>query len=107
MLAANYYGTIGGYTISDTGTYYAYYDRGDIQLKIQIQAQQSLLNVYSAIIDNPQKAGLTGTNFNASLTFVNWLVSTAGQQIISNYGIASYNQVLVQSICAFGKQPYI
>ena len=58
LLAANYYGNIGGYTLSDTGTYYAYYDRGDIQLQIQIQAQQSLLNVYSAIIDNPQNAKL-------------------------------------------------
>ena len=27
---------IGGYTISDTGTYYTYYDRGDINLKIVV-----------------------------------------------------------------------
>ena len=107
LLAANYYGNIGGYTLSDTGTYYAYYDRGDIQSQIQIQAQQSLLNVYSAIIDNPQNAKLANTNFNASLTFVNWLVSNAGQQIIANYGVASYNHHIVQSICTFSKQPYI
>ncbi len=72
LLVANYYGSIGGYTISDTGTYLAYSNRGDIQLKIQIQGQQSLLNVYSAIIDNPQNAALTNTNFNASLLFVNY-----------------------------------
>ena len=58
LLAANYYGSIGGYTLSDTGTYYAYYDKGDINLQIDVQAQQSLLNVYSAIIDNPQVASL-------------------------------------------------
>jgi tungstate transport system substrate-binding protein len=94
LLAANYYGNIGGYTISDTGTYLAYYNKGDIQLKTQVQAQQSLLNVYSAIIDNPQNTALTNTNFNASLLFVNYLVSDEGQQLISNYGKVAYGQSL-------------
>ncbi len=94
LLAANYYGSIGGYTISDMGTYLAYYNRGDIQLKIQIQAQQSLLNVYSAIIDNPQNAALTNTKFDTSLLFVNFLVSDEGQQLIGNYGKIAYGQSL-------------
>jgi tungstate transport system substrate-binding protein len=94
LLAANYYGSIGGYTISDMGTYLAYYNKGDIQLKIQIQAQQSLLNVYSAIIDNPQNTALTNTNFDASLLFVNFLVSDEGQQLIGNYGKIAYAQSL-------------
>ncbi len=105
LLAANYYGSIGGYTLSDTGTYYAYYDRGDIQSQIQIQAQQSLLNVYSAIIDNPQNANLANTNFNASMTFVNWLVSNAGQQVISNYGVASYNMTLFNPFVPLANNP--
>ncbi len=103
--AANYYGSIGGYTLSDTGTYYAYYDRGDIQLQIDVQAQQSLLNVYSAIIDNPQNANLTSTNFNASITFVKWLVSDAGQQIIANYGLASYHQTLFNAFVSLANNP--
>jgi tungstate transport system substrate-binding protein len=94
LLVTNYYGNIGGYTISDTGTYLAYYTRGDIQLQILIQAQKSLLNVYSAIIDNPQNANLTNTNFNASLLFVSYMVSNEGQQLIGNYGVSSYNQQL-------------
>ena len=94
LLAANYYGNIGGYTISDMGTYLAYYNKGDIQLKIQIQAQQSLLNVYSAIIDDPRNTALSNTNFNAALLFVNYLVSDEGQQLISNYGKVAYNQSL-------------
>ncbi len=94
LLAANYYGNIGGYTISDMGTYLAYYNKGDIQLKIQIQAQQSLLNVYSAIIDDPRNTALTNTNFDASLLFVNYLVSDEGQQLIGNYGKVAYNQSL-------------
>ena len=76
------------------GTYLAYYNKGDIQLKIQIQSQQSLLNVYSAIIDNPQNSALTNTNFDASLLFVNFLVSDEGQQLIGNYGKIAYGQPL-------------
>jgi tungstate transport system substrate-binding protein len=94
LLAANYYGSIGGYTISDMGTYLAYYNEGDIQLKTQIQAQQSLLNVYSAIIDDPRNSALSNTNFNASLLFVNFLVSDEGQQLIGNYGKIAYGQSL-------------
>jgi tungstate transport system substrate-binding protein len=105
LLAANYYGNIGGYTLSDTGTYYAYYDNGDIQSHILIQAQQSLLNVYSAIIDNPQNSKLANTNFNASLTFVSWLVSSAGQQVIANYGVASYNLTLFNPFVPLASNP--
>jgi tungstate transport system substrate-binding protein len=105
LLAANYYGNIGGYTLSDTGTYYAYYDNGDIQSHILIQAQQSLLNVYSAIIDNPQNSKLANTNFNASLTFVSWLVSNAGQQVIANYGVASYNLTLFNPFVPLASNP--
>jgi tungstate transport system substrate-binding protein len=95
LLSTNYYSNIGGYTLSDIGTYLAYSTRGDIQLKVQIQQQQSLLNVYSAIIDNPQT--IASPNFNAALLFVNYLASAEGQQIIGNYGLASYNQSLFAS----------
>ena len=105
LLAADYYGSIGGYTLSDTGTYYAYYDKGDINLQVDVQAQQSLLNVYSAIIDNPQVAALAGTHFNASLTFVNWLVSTAGQTAIQNYGKSSFNQSLFTPFVPLATNP--
>ena len=104
LLAANYYGNIGGYTISDIGTYLAYYNKGDIQLKIQIQAQQSLLNVYSAIIDNPRNSALSNTNFNASMLFVNYLVSDEGQQLIGNYGKVAYNQSLFTPICTINQR---
>lgn len=83
-----------GYTLSDTGTYLAYYDGGNIQLKIQIQDQQALLNVYSAIICNPQNSALSGTNFNAAYTFVSWLVSSEGQAVIQNFGVSTYGQSL-------------
>jgi tungstate transport system substrate-binding protein len=83
-----------GYTLSDTGTYLAYYNGGLINLKIIVQQQQSLLNVYSAIIDNPKNPAQASTNFYASWLFVTWLTSPAGQQTIGNYGISQYGQQL-------------
>lgn len=97
LLVANN-GIAGGspaYILSDMGTYLAYSKDGNIpQLTIEIQNQQALLNVYSAIIDNPQNSALTNTNFNAALTFVNYLVSSEGQQLIANFGTATFGQQL-------------
>jgi tungstate transport system substrate-binding protein len=87
-------GSSPGYILSDMGTYLANYNPGNIQLTIQIQAHQSLLNVYSAIIDNPQNPNLTATKFDAALTFISYLVSTEGQQLIGNYGLSTYGQQL-------------
>jgi tungstate transport system substrate-binding protein len=87
-------GAAPGYVLSDTGTYLAYYNGGNIQLQIQIQAQQALLNVYSAIIDNPQNITLKTGAYDAALTFVNYLVSDEGQQLIGNYGTSTYGQPL-------------
>jgi tungstate transport system substrate-binding protein len=94
LLAAD---QLNGYILSDMGTYFAYSSPSaiqPIQLKIEIQSQQALLNVYSAIIDNPQNSVLANTNFAASLLFVNWLTSDAGQQVIANYGVSTYGQQL-------------
>ena len=97
LLVANN-GIAGGsptYILSDMGTYLAYSKDGNIpQLTIEIQNQQALLNVYSAIIDDPRNSNLTATHFDASLTFVNWLVSTEGQQLIANFGVSTYHQQL-------------
>ncbi len=97
LLVAN--NGIGGgstaYILSDMGTYLAYSKDGNIpQLTIEIQNQQALLNVYSAVIDNPQNAALASINFNAALTFVNYLVSSEGQQLIANFGTSTYGQQL-------------
>jgi tungstate transport system substrate-binding protein len=97
LLVAN--NGIGGgspaYILSDMGTYLAYSKDGNIpQLTIEIQNQKSLLNVYSAIIDNFQNGVLSNTHFYAAQTFINYLVSTEGQQLIANFGTAAYGQQL-------------
>jgi tungstate transport system substrate-binding protein len=88
-------GSAPGYILADTGTYLAYHDRGDLpQLTVEIKDQKALLNVYSAIIDDPRNANLTDTHFDASLKFVNWLVSDEGQQLIADFGVSAYGQQL-------------
>jgi hypothetical protein len=39
------------------------------------------------------------------MTFVSWLVSTAGQQVISNYGVASYNMTLFNPFVPLANNP--
>ncbi len=83
-----------GYTISDTGTYLAYFTQNNIQLNIIVDAQKDLLNVYSVIADNPLNANLTGTHFDAEMLFIQYMVSDEGQQVLANYGISTYGKPL-------------
>jgi tungstate transport system substrate-binding protein len=83
------------YILSDIGTFLSYSSQGNIpNLKIIVQAQKSLLNVYSAIIDDPRNDALSHTNFDASMKFVSYLVSNEGQQLIADYGQSTYGQQL-------------
>ena len=84
----------GGYTIQIQARTFHILQEVIYSLKVYVQGQQSLLNVYSAIIDDPRNANLANTNFDASLLFVNYLVSAEGQQLIGNYGVSLYNQSL-------------
>jgi tungstate transport system substrate-binding protein len=91
LLVANQFN---GYILSDTGTYLSYTVAGNIQLKTIVQAQKDLLNVYSVIACNPLNANLTNTDFPAEMTFIQWLVSDEGQQVMANYGKTTYGQSL-------------
>ncbi len=98
-----------GYVLSDTGTYLSYYGTGagQIQLKPIVQAQKDLLNVYSIIIDDPRNSALSGTHFEASMLFVNYLVSDEGQTLIGNFGKTTFGQALFMPFVplASGAQP--
>ncbi|MDO9043737.1 MAG: substrate-binding domain-containing protein [Methanobacteriaceae archaeon] len=78
------------YTLSDSGTYLAF--KGNITLVPYLTSGKDLLNVYSAIPVNPEK--IKGVNYNASMEFVDFLLSTEGQQLIGNYGKEKYGQAL-------------
>jgi len=84
------------YTLSDMGTYLQNLKNHNIDLVQIIGASKSLLNVYSAIADNPNNPNMTKTNFAGSMQLIRYLVSDEGQQLFANYGVSNYGQPLFQ-----------
>jgi tungstate transport system substrate-binding protein len=80
------------YTLTDMGTYLAYNKEGIINLKPHITQGEQLLNVYSAIATN--KTLHPNVNFDGAITFIKYLVSAGGQQVIADYGKSEYGQSL-------------
>ncbi len=83
------------YTLSDLGTYLQYSRSGAVSSSFKALIQDpdySLLNVYSIYAVNPQK--ISNVSFNEAVSFIKWIVSDTGQQVITNYGTANYSQSL-------------
>ena len=80
------------YTLSDIGTYLKYRSDGLISLEQLIAEGQDLLNVYSAIAVN--STTVTSVKYNLAMAFIQWLVGTAAQQQIGDYGENDYGQGL-------------
>ncbi len=79
------------YTLSDIGTYLAFSHSGEISLKALIKGPDySLLNVYSIYAVNRQTIG--NETYDRVITFIKWLVSDAGQQVLNNFGKDSYTE---------------
>jgi len=83
-----------GYTLTDLASYLNNYNKGNIQLEIMVNESKDLLNVYSVIAGDPRNNNLTKANFNASMTFINFVVSDAGQQLFADYGKATFGKPL-------------
>ena len=49
-----------------------------------------MLNVYSAIANDPRNANMTRSNFEASMQFIRFLASDDGQDIFANFGVDKY-----------------
>ncbi|MBI5680377.1 MAG: extracellular solute-binding protein [Methanobacterium sp.] len=84
------------YTITDSGTFLAFSKDSKIQLVPLITTGKDLLNIYTAIPVNPQKYGKT--NVEGAQSFVDFLMSPEGQQIVGNYGKEKYGQSLFTPI---------
>jgi tungstate transport system substrate-binding protein len=85
-----------GYTLSDIGTYLSNFKNHNIDLEKLVEASESMLNVYSAIADNPNNPNMTKTNYEGSMQLIRYLISDAGQQLFANYGVNDYGQALFQ-----------
>ena len=80
------------YTLADMGTYLKYHKDGIISLKTLVTQGEELLNVYSAIAGNRTKH--SHINFDEAITFIEFLISEEGQEIIANFGKDVYGQSL-------------
>jgi len=80
------------YTLADMGTYLKYQKDGLISLKVLVEQGKDLLNVYSAIAVNQTLH--PNVNFGGAMTFIKFLISDKGQQIIEHYGEDQYGQSL-------------
>jgi len=83
------------YTLTDIGTFLSYSAGTTNQvpdLKKLVAQAEELLNVYSAMAVNQTKN--PRANFEAATTFTKFLISEEGQEIIGDYGVATYGQAL-------------
>lgn len=78
------------YALTDRATFLAYQD--NIQLKILVQNDKSLLNVYHVITVNPEK--WPQINLAGAQAFADFVTSPQGQQIIREFGADKYGQPL-------------
>jgi len=82
------------YTLTDIGTYLLNFNNHNIDLVELVEAGKSMLNVYSAIADNPKNANMTRANFEGSMQFIRYLVSDEGQQLFADFGTSKYGMPL-------------
>jgi len=90
------------YTLSDTGTYWKLSKDGTVSLVAFITETKDLLNVYSVMGVNQTKH--PSVNFTNAITFIRYLISDEGQQLIDNYGKDTYGQSLFHSTVQLLKQ---
>lgn len=79
-----------GYTLTDIGTYLMNFNNHNIDLVKLVESGKSMLNVYSVIADNPNNANMTKANFEGSMHFIKYLVSSEGQDLFANFGVSQY-----------------
>jgi tungstate transport system substrate-binding protein len=86
------------YTLADIGTYLKFYSDGTISLPSLILEEESLLNVYSVMAVNPTvPANQTiheQINFKDAMDFMEYLISSETQQLITEFGRETYGQSL-------------
>lgn len=90
------------YTLSDTGTYWKLSKDGTVSLVAFITETKDLLNVYSVMAVNQTKH--PSVNFTNAITFIKYLISDEGQQLIDNYGNDTYGRSLFHSTVQLLKQ---
>ena len=85
---------VNAYTMCDMGSYLNNFANGNIGLKVAVEEGRDTLNVYSAIVNNPEKEALVTANFDASMQFIEFLVSDNVQSIFADFGTEDFGRPL-------------
>jgi len=80
------------YTLADVATYLKNVKNGNIQLVKVVDSGEATLNVYSAIVCAPDKS--PRGRFEASMRFVQFLVSSETQTMLETYGEEEFGSTL-------------
>jgi tungstate transport system substrate-binding protein len=81
--ALNTAGAMGGYVLSDRGTWISFRNKGD--LEIVAEGDRRLFNQYGIILVNPEKHPSVKKDLGQA--FIDWVVSAEGQAAIRAYQI--------------------
>jgi tungstate transport system substrate-binding protein len=81
--ALNMASSLGGYVLADRGTWLSFKNRAD--LAVLVEGDNRLFNQYGVMLVNPAKH--PQTKAVEGQTFVDWVVSNAGQSVIASYKI--------------------
>ena len=78
------------YILTDRATYLA--NQANLQLKVLVEGDNSLLNVYHVITVNPDK--YPKLNYKGASAFASFMTSQATQKVIAEFGLDKYGQPL-------------
>ena len=78
------------YTLTDRATYLA--NQQNLELRILVEGDPTLLNVYHVITVNPAK--WPETNYDGAIAFARFITSPETQSIIGEFGVELYGQSL-------------
>jgi tungstate transport system substrate-binding protein len=81
--ALNTASAMNAYVLSDRGTWISFRNRGE--LEISVEGDRRLFNQYGVMLVNPEKFPSVKKELGQS--FVDWLISSEGQQAIAGYRI--------------------
>ncbi len=79
-----------GYTLTDRATFLA--NRGNLDLEILVEGDNSLLNVYHVITVNVQK--WPKVNYDGAKAFLEFMLVPVTQEVIGQFGVDTYGQPL-------------
>lgn len=85
---------LNAYTLCDMGSYLNNYANGNIALEVAVEEGKDTLNVYSAIANNPKKEDLVTANFDASMKFIEFMISDHVQSILADFGTEDFGRPL-------------